>query len=108
VFSAIAARGAVILCACASASSAADAESAASRYASAQLAAAEAQIDLAERAVAHGDYALARRFVEQAALDARLTWSMTEFRRLRNAAVEVNKRVIRVKGKLDGISVAGR
>ena len=56
------------------------------RYAAAQLAYAEVELERAEQALAGGNYALARRLARQAGLDARLAWSMTDSAAVRRAA----------------------
>ncbi|MGQ0547159.1 MAG: DUF4398 domain-containing protein [Betaproteobacteria bacterium] len=67
------------------------------RYAPVQLAVADAAIDRAERAMARGEAALARRLARQAALDARLTWAMTDSRYLRREAALILQRATRLE-----------
>lgn len=61
------------------------------RYAGAQLDYAEAELERAERALAGGNYVLARRLARQAGLDARLAWSMTDSASLRRAAAALSE-----------------
>ena len=72
------------------------ADPAVAQFAGGQLAMAEAALEQARAALQAHDYALVRRLAAQAALDARLAWSMTGSVPLRRAAVEVNRRAERL------------
>ena len=61
-------------------------------FAAAQLEFAETALRQAKDAYAGGDYALARRLASQAALDARLAWSMSHELSLRRIAADANRR----------------
>jgi hypothetical protein len=84
---------------------AARADPAVAQFAGAQLTMAEAALEQARAALQAHDYALARRLAAQAALDARLAWSMTPSDSLRRAAVEVNRRAERMRWR--GLVAAG-
>jgi hypothetical protein len=73
------------------------AEPATARYAPVQLAVADAALDRAERAMRRGEVALARRLAAQAALDARLTWAMTDSGHLRREAARMLQRAMRLE-----------
>jgi hypothetical protein len=66
---------------------------------------AEAALEQAQHALQAHDYAAARRFAAQAALDARLAWSMSASARLRRAAAEVSRRAERLRWR--GVAAAG-
>lgn len=53
------------------------------QYAPRELAAAQTKLKLAEDAMGHGDNLRARRLAEEAEVDARLAWAMSENERLR-------------------------
>jgi uncharacterized protein DUF4398 len=59
----------------------------------ADLHTAQAKLASAEAAMQRGDYALARRFAEQAEVDARLAWTTAEDVRAQRAAAEVDQGV---------------
>ena len=75
------------------------------QFAGAQLGMAEAALEHARHALQAHDYAAARRFAAQAALDARLAWSMSQSEPLRRAAAEVNRRAERLRWR--GLAAAG-
>ena len=81
------------------------ADPAVAQFAGAQLGMAEAALERARVALQTHDYPLARRLAAQAALDARLAWSMTRSEPLRRAAVEVNRRAERMRWR--GLVAAG-
>jgi hypothetical protein len=66
-------------------------EPATAPYAPAQLRFAEAELARANEARVRGDYALARSLAEQALLDARLAWSMSDSPHVRQAAAKVGE-----------------
>jgi hypothetical protein len=72
-------------------------ESAVAPFAAAQLRLAQSELRRAEEALAGGDYDLARRLAAQAALDARLAWSMTESGFLRRDAAELHEESARLR-----------
>jgi hypothetical protein len=74
--------------------SAAQAEPATARYASAQLGFAQTELQHAGEASVRGELLLAPRLSAQARLDARLAWSMSESKALRRAAAEVHRRAV--------------
>ena len=103
-------RGVLLLCLLFILSGQAAAEPATARYAPVQLGVAEAALKWAERAMARGEVAAARRLAAQAALDARLTWAMTGSVPLRKAAAEVLRRAMHLNGepvRLSGEGWAG-
>jgi hypothetical protein len=53
------------------------------QYAPRELAAAQTKLKLAEDAIARGENVRARRLAEEAEVDARLAWAMSENERLR-------------------------
>ena len=85
---------ALCLLAAFAACSAASAEPATARYASAQLGFAETELQRAGEASARGDVGLAQRLTAQARLDARLAWSMSESKALRRAAAQIHGRAL--------------
>jgi hypothetical protein len=87
------------------AAGAARADSGVAQFAGAQLGMAEAALEQARLALRANDYARGRRLAAQAALDARLAWSMTRSEALRRAAVEVSRRAEQLRFK--GLMAAG-
>jgi hypothetical protein len=81
------------------------ADPAVAQFAGVQLGMAEAALEQARRALQANDYTAARRLAAQAALDARLAWSMSRSEALRRAAVEVNRRAERLRWR--GLAAAG-
>ena len=77
--------------------SAAQAEPATARYASAQLGFAQTELQHAGEASVRGELLLAQRLSAQARLDARLAWSMSESKALRRAAAEVHRRAVKLE-----------
>jgi hypothetical protein len=75
------------------------------QFAGVQLGMAEAALEQAQHALQAHDYAAARRFAAQAALDARLAWSMSASAPLRRAAAEVSRRAERLRWR--GVAAAG-
>jgi len=68
-------------------------------YAAAQLAVAESELDRARAALRVNDHAAARQLAEQAQLDARLAWGMTESAFVRRAAIELGRRAERMASR---------
>jgi hypothetical protein len=75
------------------------AEPATAPYAGAQLRLAEETLQRARTAFATHDYVMGRRLAAQAALDARLTWSMTQSAVLRSAAAALNRQAERLRSR---------
>lgn len=75
------------------------AEPATGGYAGAQLGVAEDELARARAAYAAHDYTTGSRLASQAALDARLAWSMTDSAILRRAAVDVFGRAERLRAR---------
>ena len=78
------------------------AEPATAQYAPVQLEIADAELERAEQAMRRGEIALAQRLAAQAALDARLSWAMTDSAHLRRAAALVLQRAMRLEEKWAG------
>jgi len=72
-----------------------------------QLRMAQTFLEQARAAQALGEYDLARRLAQQAALDARLTWGMTDSAFLRNAASDVYERSARLRYELSPGRIRG-
>lgn len=75
----------------------AHADPATAPYAAAQLRFAEAELARADEARARGHYEHAWRLAEQAQLDARLAWSMSDSPHLRQAAAKVSQAAVLLK-----------
>jgi hypothetical protein len=67
------------------------------RYAAAQLALAQSELDGARAALQMHDYPLARQLAAQADLDARLAWAMSDSPFLRRAALDLARRADRLR-----------
>ena len=81
------------------------AETPASPFAADQLEFAQSELDRADAALQTRDYALARQLAEEALLDARLAWGMTESTSVRKGATEVARRADQLRAQ--GLFSAG-
>jgi hypothetical protein len=84
------------------------AQAGSARYAPAQLRVADAELARAGEAMARGDHALAWQFADQAEFDARLAWSMSEDRWLRQDIAELGAKIALLKRRLSAKTLAGR
>lgn len=82
-------------------SAVAQAQPSASRHAPDQLHAALTKLERAEIAFANEDYVLARRYAEQAQVDARLAMARAEESRMREAVTQVNQGLDVLKQQLE-------
>jgi hypothetical protein len=103
----------VLLAACASAqppiaemsaarTAVSQAQSLASRYAGAELAAAQGKLQRAETAYGERNWADARRLAEEAEVDANYALSVAENERSRRASAELAQSIDELKRELDG------
>ncbi len=83
------------------ASGAALAELATERYAPLQIAAGQQFLDRARAEAALNEYEDAARFAEQAGLDARIAWAMTESAVLRRQAADLARESARLVRRLE-------
>ena len=90
----------VLALAAAAAGAPAHAQRATELFAPAQLRMAESYLEQARAAQAIGEYDRARRLAQQAALDARLAWGMSDSPYLRRSAAEVHERSARLRYEL--------
>jgi hypothetical protein len=67
----------------------------------AELHVAQGKLASAETAMQRGDYSLARRFAEEAEVDAKLAWASAENARAQRAAAEVDQGVKALRNELD-------
>ena len=81
-------------------------EPATARYAAAQLGVAQVELKLAREARARGDALLAERLAVQAALDARLAWTMSDSPALRNDAADLHRRAALLRRSMNAVGVA--